>query len=167
MENNELLPLVDLNGNVIGSAPRGDCHGGKRLLHPVVHLHLFDSNGRLLLQHRAKTKVIQPGKWDTAVGGHVAYGETIYEALRRETAEEIGLHEFEPRHVTTYLFENNVERELINCFIALAPENFVPRMEESDIDALQFFSSEELFKLIESGATTPNFASEYTEYIIK
>ena len=43
--NQELLPLVDEEGNVIGSATRGQCHDGSKLLHPVVHLHVFDSKG--------------------------------------------------------------------------------------------------------------------------
>ncbi len=71
----ELFPLVDTEGNVIGQATRGECHGGSMLLHPVVHLHLFDVAGRLYLQRRPEWKDIQPGKWDTAVGGHVDYGE--------------------------------------------------------------------------------------------
>ena len=48
--NTELLPLVNEAGEVIGCATRGECHDGTKLLHPVVHLHLFDSAGRLYLQ---------------------------------------------------------------------------------------------------------------------
>ena len=80
----ELFPVVDAEGQVTGCATRGECHGGAMLLHPVVHLHLFDPNGALYLQKRSAWKDIQPGRWDTAVGGHVDFGETIDEALRRE-----------------------------------------------------------------------------------
>ena len=48
----ELFPLVDTEGNVIGRATRGECHGGSMLLHPVVHLHLFDADGRLRSEER-------------------------------------------------------------------------------------------------------------------
>ena len=80
----ELFPVVDTAGNVVGKASRGECHGGSMLLHPVVHLHVFNSRGELYLQKRPAWKDIQPGRWDTAVGGHVDYGETVGEALRRE-----------------------------------------------------------------------------------
>ena len=82
--NAELLPIVDEEGNVTGSATRGKCHDGSKLLHAVVHLHLFDKDGRLYLQQRPMWKDIQPGKWDTAVGGHVDWGEDIDTALHRE-----------------------------------------------------------------------------------
>ena len=37
----ELFPLVDEAGNVVGSATRKECHSGTFWLHPVVHLHVF------------------------------------------------------------------------------------------------------------------------------
>ena len=88
---NEIFPIVDENGKTIGSATRGECHNGSKLLHPVVHLHLLDSEGRLYLQQRPLWKEIQPGKWDTAVGGHVDYGEEIEVSLQREAREEIDI----------------------------------------------------------------------------
>ena len=69
----ELFPIVDEEGHVIGKATRKECHGGSMLLHPVVHLHILNSNGDLYLQKRSVNKDIQPGKWDTSVGGHVDF----------------------------------------------------------------------------------------------
>jgi hypothetical protein len=65
----EIFPVVDEEGHVLGSATRGECHNGARLLHPVVHLHVFNASGDIYLQKRPEWKDIQPGKWDTAVGG--------------------------------------------------------------------------------------------------
>ena len=63
----ERFPLVDETGQVIGSATRGECHNGSKLLHPVVHLHVFNSKGEVYLQKRPEWKDIQPGMWDTSV----------------------------------------------------------------------------------------------------
>ena len=85
-KNEEWFPLVDDEGRVTGKAPRSVCHDGKSfLLHPVVHLHLFNKAGKLYLQKRSMKKDTQPGKWDTSVGGHIGLGETVAEALKRET----------------------------------------------------------------------------------
>lgn len=92
----EYFPLVDEQGAVIGKATRKECHNRTFLLHPVVHLHLFNAKGELFLQKRSLRKDIQPGKWDTAVGGHVDYGESPEEALQREVREEIGITDFTP-----------------------------------------------------------------------
>lgn len=58
----ELFPIVDETGNVIDSATRGEFHSGSKLLHPVVHLHVFNSKGDIYLQRRPDWKDIQPGK---------------------------------------------------------------------------------------------------------
>ena len=46
----EMFPIVDEQGNITGAATRGECHNGSKLLHPVVHLHVFNSKGELYLQ---------------------------------------------------------------------------------------------------------------------
>ena len=57
----EMFPIVDEQGNITGAATRGECHNGSKLLHPVVHLHVFNSKGELYLQKRPDWKDIQPG----------------------------------------------------------------------------------------------------------
>ncbi len=128
----ELFPVVDEAGNVTGCATRGECHGGSKLLHPVVHLHVFDSEGRLYLQRRPEWKDIQPGKWDTAVGGHVDFGENVEMALRREAREELGLTDFIPEHVKSYVFESDRERELVNTFVTTVAPADVHSSDELD-----------------------------------
>ena len=85
----EMLPIVDASGIVIGQASRAWCHGGEKPLHPVVHLHVLNRNCELYIQKRSMKKDLLPGYWDTAVGGHVSYGESVLEALFREAGVEL------------------------------------------------------------------------------
>ncbi len=154
----EVFPIVDEGGVVVGSATRGECHGGSMLLHPVVHLHVFDVEGRLYLQRRPDWKDIQPGKWDTAVGGHVDYGELIPDALRREAREELGLTEFTPEFLTSYVFSSDCERELVNVYRTTVTEMPNP---SDELDGGRFWTLDEIREAIGKNILTPNFESEF------
>ena len=153
----ELFPIVDEAGQVIGRATRGECHSGSKLLHPVVHLHVFDSQNRLYLQQRPLWKDIQPGKWDTAVGGHVDLGEEIADALRREVREELGIEDFTPEFLLRYVFESERERELIHVFRTTYDGDIRPTAE---LDGGRFWTLDEIREAIGKEVLTPNFESE-------
>ena len=93
----EMFQLVDRNGRPTGQASRQECHGNPRLIHLVVHLHVFDPAGRLYLQKRSMRKDTNPGLWDTSVGGHVSAGEMVEDALVREAREELDIDARVPR----------------------------------------------------------------------
>lgn len=154
----ELFPVVDESGNVIGKATRGECHNGSGILHPVVHLHVFNREGELYLQKRPEWKDIQPGKWDTAVGGHVDYGEDRGEALLREAREELGLVNIHPEFLTSYVFESDRERELVNAYKVVV--DVLPQPSD-ELDGGRFWQLEEIIDHLGKGVFTPNFESEF------
>lgn len=155
----EIFPIVDDNGKVIGSATRGECHSGSMLLHPVVHLHVFNSNGDIYLQRRPDWKDIQPGKWDTAVGGHIDYGEMPKEALHREVQEELGITDFIPESVDKYVFESKRERELVYVSRTIYDGEIRPSTEE--LDDGRFWTIQEIREALGKDVFTPNFESEF------
>jgi isopentenyldiphosphate isomerase/intracellular septation protein A len=156
----EWFPIVDNEGRVTGKAPRSVCHDGKSmLLHPVVHLHIFNKAGKLYLQKRSMNKDTQPGKWDTSVGGHVSPGETIPQALIRETMEELGLSGINPRFLGSYIWESSRERELVNSFSAATEK--APEINRDEIDEGRFWSLREIRNNLGKEVFTPNFEHEF------
>lgn len=153
-----MLPVVDEEGNIIDAATRAECHGGSMKLHPVVHLHLFDSQGRLYLQKRPQWKDIQPGRWDTAVGGHVDLGEDVETALRREVREELGVTDFEPVRLSSYVFRSDREQELVFPFRTVY-DGVVNPSEETD--GGRFWTMEEICEAMGKDILTPNFEQEF------
>lgn len=157
----EMLPLVDSYGVVIGQAPRAFCHAGTKPLHPVVHLHIINRNSEIYLQRRGAGKQIFPLYWDTAVGGHISYGEYVQEALVREAGEELGLFDFNPYPILSYEFESGIEKELVNVFAAVG--DFKLKPDNSEVEEGRFWSMEEIESNIGKNILTPNFESEYAK----
>ena len=162
--NKERFPIVDEEGRVVGAATRGECHNGSKLLHPVVHLHVFNSRGEVYLQKRPEWKDIQPGKWDTSVGGHIDYGETPEQALVREVGEELGITDFVPERIGMYVFESRRERELVYVHRTIYDGPIRPSAEE--LDGGRFWSMDEIRAAIGQQILTPNFESEFQRFFL-
>lgn len=154
----ELLPLVDENGNITGAATRGECHNGSMMMHPVVHLHVFNSKGELYLQKRPDWKDIQPGKWDTAVGGHIDLGEHVEQALFREAGEELGIEGFTPEALPQYVFRSERECEMVYPYKTVYDKDIRPSEESS---GGRFWNMDEIRESIGKDILTPNFEQEF------
>lgn len=160
----ELFDIVDAEDKVIGQAPRSRCHGDPTLVHRVAHVLVFDRAGRLLLQKRSGTKDVQPGKWDTSVGGHLDPGEDYLSAAVREMREELGVSDIPLTFLYRYPLRNEVESENVATYLAChaGPFAFCPR----EIDAVRFWTPEEIAGAFGRGILTPNFEEEWGYWLM-
>ena len=138
------------------SAPNG------ALLHPVVHLQIIDRYSRFFLQHRSANKETFPNRWDTAVGGHVAYGEYYQEALFREAGEELGLFDFNPQYLDNYIAENEGDREMVGLYITVGAFDLHP--DNYEVSEGRYWTIEEIEANIGKDVFTPEFENEFQTY---
>lgn len=81
----EYLDYYDEEGNYLGYETRDIVHQ-EGLWHKTVQNWLYTKDGKVFFQIRANS-----GKLYTTSSGHVAHGETVEDAFRREIKEEIGI----------------------------------------------------------------------------
>lgn len=87
----ELIDILTPEGKPTGkTALKSEAHKNG-WFHATVHIWLFTTDKKILLQKRALTKKVFPGLWDISVAGHIGAGETILTSAKREILEEIGL----------------------------------------------------------------------------
>lgn len=164
-EEDEILEVVDRDGNVQGLAKRSDMHGDPSLIHRVIHILVSDEKGRLLLQKRSMKKDVAPGKWDTSVGGHVNPGEDILEAARRELKEELGIADCALNYLYSYLFSNHIESELVSTFSCEYNGKFF--FDKEEIDEVAFWGLKSIRENLGKGVFSPHFEKEISTYFKK
>jgi len=117
------------------------------------------ARGELYLQKRSAQKKLLPLTWDTSVGGHVDYGESVEEALLRETREELGIVDAVIKPLFTYLYRSATEYEQVNAFYTVYDGEIRP--DKDEIAEGRFYSFSEINEKLTSGIFTPNFCLEF------
>lgn len=87
----ELFDVLNEKGQYTGKIEnRKKCHRDG-LWHKAVVVFIINSKGQVLLQKRSANKRMWPNMWDVTAGGHVSAGEFGFQAIIRETKEELGI----------------------------------------------------------------------------
>lgn len=104
----ELFDLYDSERNKTGQTMERGTPIPKGCYRMVVHVCVFGSNGKMLIQRRQPFKRSWSGMWDLTVGGSSVSGDTSLAAAIRETSEEIGvqLAPYELKRVLTIQTES-------------------------------------------------------------
>ena len=120
-ENNptDFLPIVNDRGNIVGRALYCEIHNGNKVLHPSVHLLVFNS----------KNETVAKYCW------HVAFGETPEKTLKRRIPE-VTSESIKPKFKKSYISEREKEKELISLFTVVSDANFLPSPDDKEYDKI-------------------------------
>jgi isopentenyl-diphosphate Delta-isomerase len=141
----ELVVLVDEHDNEIGFAEKLEAHQ-KALLHRAFSVFIFNSNGELLLQQRAKSKYHSAGLWTNTCCSHPRPNELVLDAAKRRLDEEMGLVlELEKKFDFIYKtpFDNDLtEHEFDHVFVGYTDN--APVINRDEVENYKWKSIEEI-----------------------
>ena len=121
VENNptDFLPIVNDRGNIVGRALYCEIHNGNKVLHPAVHLIVFNS----------KNETVAKYCW------HVAFGEAPEKTLKRRIPE-VTSESIKPKLKKSYISEREREKELISLFTVVSDADFLPSPDDKEYDKI-------------------------------
>ena len=109
-------------------------------------------NGKVLIAKRAATKKFLPDKYEL-LGGHVEFGETPEEALKRELIEEmkISIAVEMPFYAFTYLTDDNKTHCVeIDYFARLEPADQEIKLNPEDHSEYRWITESEVSKYLDA-----------------
>ena len=120
----------------------------------VVHVCIFDSKGRMLIQQRQPFVRGWANLWDVSVGGGAAAGDSSRSAAERETREERGLSvDFsDVRPSLTIHWENGFDDYYL---LTRKTDIRSLRLQAEEVQAVRWASKEEILRMIDSGEFIP------------
>ena len=120
----------------------------------VVHVCIFDPEGRMLIQQRQPFKEGWSNMWDITVGGSAVAGDTSRTAAERETREEIGLDIdlTEVRPSLTLYWEHGFDDYYL-LTRELDPASLHLQYEE--VQTVRWATREEIHRMIDDGEFIP------------
>ncbi|MFA6486685.1 MAG: NUDIX domain-containing protein [Candidatus Magasanikbacteria bacterium] len=140
----ELMDIVNENDEVIGQATRSECYA-KKYSHRIVHVLVFDNQGKVALQLSCPSKSFLPGYWGTSAGGHVQSGENNHQAAKRELREELGIEsDLELMGKDIYKDERGFTK-IVSSFKTTYTGTFI--LDPAEGSKIEYFSIEEIKKL--------------------
>ena len=120
----------------------------------VVHVCIFDPEGRMLIQQRQPFKKGWSNLWDISVGGCAVAGDSSRAAAERETREELGLslNLADTRPTLTLHWEHGFDDYYA---VTMEVDPALLQLQYEEVQAARWASREEILQMIDDGTFIP------------
>lgn len=164
----ERLDIVNEHNELIGQALRSTVHQ-TGALHRGVHIFLFTTEGRLLVQQRSRAQDTFPGALDCSVSEHLRVAESYLDAALRGLKEELGI---DPLHLTRLVYfrmDYGPGDKMINELYQGIIRPQTVTINHDEIEHIRYYTLSDMIKLLEFGEVefSPWFAQLLRWYLGK
>lgn len=154
----EIRDIYDINKNKTGKTTDASWKLTDEEYQLSVHICVFNSEGKMLIQKRQDNLKTWKGRWDITAGGLSIAGEESYETAEREFFEELGIKidfkNIRP-HMTINFHKGFDDLYLIEKDINI--EEAI--LQEEEVVKLKWAEKEEIIELINSDKFIPYYPS--------
>lgn len=156
----EQVILLDISGNPCGTMDKSRVHTMDTPLHSAFSIFLFDDQGFMLTQQRARSKKTWPGIWSNACCGHPLPGESQQYAASRRLEQELGLTGIEltlalPHFRYQAVHNGIMENEICPVYVGFCNSDREIIPNKNEVEAIAWVSSRAFFKACDQAANTP------------
>ena len=145
----ELVDIVNEKDEIVSQGWKSFCRQ-EGLFHRVAAVLLFDSQGKVWLQKRAKTKNTGAGLLDYSASGHVPQGESYEISAVRELEEELGIKtelKLANKNVVESIDDSGSKiRHIIQVYTGTYEGKF--KIQEEELDSVALYNLENIKKMI-------------------
>lgn len=164
----EIFDVYTRDGKYIGTKEKSLCHTkNPGCYHKPVWIWIVNSENKILVQKRAKTKKNHPNEWDMPSAGHVITGETSIEGAIRETYEELGVKTIpsDYKFICEYIFDKKYELAQVYLLkLDLNMNDF--KLQKEEVAEVKWLTYNEFKDLFYSKEFVP-FPDDYRELVLK
>ncbi len=140
----ELLFTVDEFNNPINPKPRKMVHMNG-LWHRTSHIWIVNKKKQVLCQKRSLLKDMNPGKWESFFGGHLAPKQNYIDGALIELNEELGIEVAKEDLHFLLINKSNSDKEFQGVFYIEWNGNINDlTLEKEEIDQVKWFDAGEL-----------------------
>lgn len=171
----EMFDVLDNHGAFLGKvASHEECHS-KGLWHKAVSLTILSKDKkRALLQLRSEDRKLWPNLWDNTAGGHVDAGEWGYEAVIRETMEELGI-KVDPREMvfigatsSDEVAHGTINRHFNEYYILFQDVDLANiQLQNAEVADIKWFDVDDLRRRIQNNYEGLTRKDDYWQYLLK
>ena len=152
----ELWDVLDRDRRKTGKTMIRGSEFEKDAYHVVVHVCVFGSDGRMLIQQRQPFKEGWPNMWDVSVGGSAVAGEDAQTAAARELFEELGI-EIDLSGIRPYLTVN-FDHGFDDIFLVEKDvEPSALKLQYEEVQSAKWATREEIKQMIEDHTFIPYY----------